>query len=129
MNSLRSRGFVLGLALAFAGTQAFAGLEVSRLFCDHVVMQRGMTVPVWGWAEPGDEITVSIDTQTKIGKADRAGKWMVRLDAMETGAPRTMKVTDKSGSLEVRDILLGEVWICAGQSNMEWPLSLAQNAK
>lgn len=97
-------------------------LEIAELFSDHMVMQRGMPVPVWGWSKPGDEVSVSIDQQTKTATADAAGRWMVKLDAMETGAPRKMKVEGKSEALEIKDILLGEVWICAGQSNMMWPL-------
>ncbi len=88
-----------------------------------------MQVPVWGWAEAGEKITVSIDQQTKTCTADPAGKWMVRLDPMETGTPRKMTVKGKSGALEITDILLGEVWLCSGQSNMAWPLKQAMNGQ
>ncbi|MCX7047088.1 MAG: sialate O-acetylesterase [Candidatus Sumerlaeota bacterium] len=134
-------GILFGIVFAFTGAQAFAALELSTLFCDHMVMQRGMKVPVWGWAEAGEEITVSITQQPKVGEeitvsiaqqtktgtANAAGKWMVRLDPMETGAPRKMTVKGKTGSREVNDILLGEVWVCSGQSNMAWPLKQAKN--
>ena len=94
-----------------------------------MVMQRRMPVPVWGWAEPKEEITVTLDRQTKVATANEAGKWIVRLDAMETGEPRKMTVKGKTESALISDILLGEVWICGGQSNMEWPLEGAKDAK
>jgi sialate O-acetylesterase len=108
---------------------AHAKLEVPALFSDHMVMQRDMEVPVWGWADAGEQITVSIGAQKKSAKANAAGKWMVRLDAMQPGTPRNMTVTGKSESMEVKDILLGEVWIASGQSNMAWQLKSAQDGK
>ncbi|HSI07815.1 MAG TPA: sialate O-acetylesterase [Rariglobus sp.] len=118
---------ILGLLLG--GNHLLAKVELTRLFCDHMVMQRNMKVPVWGWADPGEEITVSIDKQVKSGRADATGKWMIVLNPMETGEPRKMTVRGKTETLEVNDILLGEVWICAGQSNMERELSQVQNGK
>lgn len=104
-----------------------AEVQLAQLFCDHMVMQRSMMVPVWGWAERDEEVTVSIDRQTKLCKADGAGKWIVRLDRMEAGEPRKMIVKGKANAVEVSDILVGEVWICSGQSNMAWPLKQALN--
>ena len=118
---------ILGLLLV--GNHLSAKVELTRLFCDQMVMQRNMKVPVWGWADPGEEITVSIDKQVKSGRADATGKWMIVLNPMETGEPRKMTVRGKTETLEVNDILLGEVWICAGQSNMERELSQVQNGK
>ena len=118
----RLRNAVLSLlaALFCCAGNAHAELKLAQLFSDHMVMQRDIPVPVWGWADPGEEITVAIDGQSKTAKANEAGKWMVRLDPMKVGEPRSMKVSGKSNSLEVNDILLGEVWVCGGQSNMEW---------
>ena len=105
---------------------ARADIKLPAMFTDHAVLQRDMPVPVWGWAQPGEEITVTIDQQTKTGTADAKGKWRVDLDPMETGAPRTMTVKGKTDSLVVNDILLGEVWVCSGQSNMAWPRKQAK---
>lgn len=123
-------GFVQLLAavlLALACCSIGAQERLSQLFSDHMVMQRGMPVPVWGWAEPGETITVSIDAQTKVAVANAAGKWMVRLDPMQTGAPRKMTVKGRVETTEVNDILLGEVWLASGQSNMAWPLKQSVN--
>ena len=123
-------GFVQLLAaalLALACCGVGAQERLSQLFSDHMVMQRGMRVPVWGWAEPGETITVSIDAQTQVAVANAAGKWMVRLDPMQTGAPRQMTVKSRTETIEVNDILLGEVWLASGQSNMEWKLKQARD--
>ena len=122
-------GLLVLLLCSLGSSPARAELQLHRLFSDHMVLQRNMPVPVWGWADPGEEITVTIDQQTKTCQADAGGKWTVKLDAMDTGAPRTLKVTGRTKSLVVSDVLLGEVWICAGQSNMAWPLEVAQNAE
>lgn len=117
------------IALILTCGTAEAEVQLSQLFCDHMVLQRDMKVPVWGWAEPGEEIAVSIDKQLKTGKADEAGKWLVRLDPMQLGAPRTMTVKGRNNSLVVHDILLGEVWLCSGQSNMAWLLRQAKDGQ
>ena len=110
-------------------TPSVAALEISGIFTDHMVLQRRMNVPVWGWARPGEEVTVIIDRQTKTTMTDDQGKWRVKLDAMETGAPRKMIIRGEADSIEFNDILVGEVWIASGQSNMDWPLSQARNGK
>lgn len=123
---MKPKSFVPLLLAAFIGlAQACAlraELELSGLFADHMVMQRLTPVPVWGRATPGATVAVTIDDQRKTAVADAAGKWLVRLDPMGVGAPRTMRVVSGGATAEVGDILLGDVWICAGQSNMEWPL-------
>jgi sialate O-acetylesterase len=108
---------------------AAARLVLAGLFSDHMVMQRGVPVPVWGWAEAGERISVSIDAQTRSATADASGKWMVRLEPMEAGAPRKMTVKSGSQTLEISDVALGEVWLASGQSNMAWPLKQALNGR
>jgi len=92
------------------------------LFADHAVLQRDSRVPVWGWAQPGESITVSFAGQKKNATAGPDGKWMVYLDPMEACAKgRILSVRSINGNLksEISDILVGDVWICSGQSNME----------
>jgi sialate O-acetylesterase len=91
------------------------------IFSSQMVLQRGMPVPVWGWADPGEEVTVTFQSQTKTAKADSDGKWSVRLDSLNTGAPATLAVKGKN-ELTFDDVLIGDVWVCSGQSNMEWPV-------
>jgi sialate O-acetylesterase len=125
----RGRHVLATIVLALGYCCAHAEVQLTALFSDHMVMQRRIPVPVWGWAEPGEEITVSISNQRKVARANAAGKWMVRLDPMETGAPRRMTVKGKTQAVEINDILLGEVWVASGQSNMSWPLKQAQDGQ
>ena len=84
-----------------------------------MVLQRGMPEPVWGTAEPGEGVTVKFRDQTKMTKAGGDGKWKVKLDALETGAPATLEVAG-TNTLKLVDVLVGEVWDQrSGQSNME----------
>lgn len=133
-NTFLSRG-AQGLRLcclliaAFGSSSGWAQDIVSRLFADHMVMQRGVPVPVWGWVKPGDAVTVSIDAQRKTATADAKGKWMVRLDPMAPGQPRKMTVASGAEKAEIDDILVGEVWLASGQSNMGFPLKQADGGK
>ncbi|MEM7146108.1 MAG: sialate O-acetylesterase [Verrucomicrobiota bacterium] len=106
-----------------------AEVRVPSFFSDHMVLQSGQKVPVWGWAAPGEAVTVSIAGQTKKAKADKKGNWEVKLDALESSAvPTVMRVKGADRTITVRDVMVGEVWICSGQSNMQWRVSQAMNA-
>jgi sialate O-acetylesterase len=106
--------FLLGTLLPSAANSA--ELKLAALFSDHVVLQREKPVPVWGWATAGENVTVEFAGQTKTAQADADGKWLVRLDPMSASTePRTLKVND----FLVSDVLVGDVWVCGGQSNME----------
>lgn len=111
--------------LAFAST-ASAAVKLPSIFTDHMVLQRDMAVPVWGKADPGEEVTVEFAGQTKSAKADARGKWMVKLDAMPANAePQILK----AGNVTVQDVLVGEVWLASGQSNMEWEMQMKADSK
>ena len=98
-------------------------VHVHGLFGDGMVLQRLIPVPVWGWADPGEPITVSFAGQTKAATADAHGEWRVTLDPMETeSTPQSMTVSGNAGAVTLDDVLVGEVWVCSGQSNMEWLL-------
>ncbi|QRR00504.1 sialate O-acetylesterase [Dyadobacter sandarakinus] len=118
---------ILFLLLLVVHTTAFAQLKLARLFSDHVVLQRQKPIPVWGWAAPGERVKVMLASQTLSTKADANGKWAVRFAPLEAGGPHTITATAKSGSLSVNDVLIGEVWLCSGQSNMEWTVASAKN--
>ena len=95
---------------------------VHPLFSDHMVMQRNVKVPVWGWTVPGAKITVAFGGQTKTTVAQADGKWMVYLKAMEVSVePSVLTVTSGTGNqtVKIQDVLVGDVWLCSGQSNME----------
>jgi len=123
MRSTISLALALFLSAAgTAGSSRKAELKLHALFSDNAVFQAGMLVPVWGTAEPETEVLVEFEGQKKLAVADKDGKWRIRLDILEAGGPYEMKVSGKAGSVTVKNILAGEVWIGSGQSNMEWPV-------
>ena len=114
---------LLGLMLfALSAPLLQAEIQLGSLFQNHMVMQRDMPIPVWGTAEPGTRVRVEFADQIKTGKADEKGKWRVDLGAEPASfESRTMKVIGASAreTVKVSDVLVGEVWICSGQSNMQ----------
>jgi sialate O-acetylesterase len=101
------------------------------LFADHAVLQRDIKVPVWGWAQPGGRVLVSFAGQNKETVADSDGKWNTTLDPMPASAEgRTLEVTSGQASMKSRinDVLVGDVWICSGQSNMEMGIGACDEA-
>lgn len=95
----------------------FADVKVPPLFSDHMVLQRDMEAPVWGTAEPGEEIVVSIAGQSHEAKADADGKWSLKLKPLKVGGPYVLNIKG-SNTIELKDVLVGDVWIGSGQSNM-----------
>lgn len=126
MKSLTGRLFFLGILVV---QTAFADVRLPNVFGSHMVVQRRKPVPIWGWADPNETVTVRLNTQTKSVKTGKDGKWRVSLDPMEAGGPYQLSIKGKKNTVTFDDVLAGEVWICSGQSNMEWPLSSASNAK
>jgi sialate O-acetylesterase len=118
--------FLAMLTTLFIASNSSADLKLPAMFTDHAVLQRDMRVPVWGWAEPGEKVTVAIAGQTHKATADDKGKWRVTLDPLKVGKPLSLVVEGKN-RVELKDILVGEVWLCSGQSNMEFALSRAND--
>lgn len=114
--------FCLALICAFAlPLSAFAELSVSKLFGDGMVLQREKPVNVWGWADKGEVVSVSFADQTVEAKANEAGKWVATFEPMKASfESRRLVVAGKTETLTIKDVLVGEVWICGGQSNMAW---------
>ena len=106
-----------------------AEVTLPSIISDGMVLQQQMATPIWGWANPGERVTVSINQQSKSVAADAGGKWMVKLDPMEANAEGTKLKIQGSNTVEVKQVLVGEVWICSGQSNMEWSVANSLNAK
>ncbi|REA56616.1 sialate O-acetylesterase [Dyadobacter luteus] len=115
------------LLFFFIPGASFAQVSLARIFSDHVVLQREKPIPVWGWAKPGEKVTITLAGQNQTVKAAGDGKWVVRFKPLKAGGPHTISVNAKSGIAKVQDVLIGEVWLCSGQSNMEWPVSRADN--
>jgi len=97
-------------------------IELGAPFCDNMVLQRGMEVPVWGWSEPGTKVTVEFAGQKQTATAGTDGKWVIELDDLKASFdPAEMVVTESTGKKVVlKNILVGEVWMASGQSNMQW---------
>ncbi|PZN33774.1 MAG: 9-O-acetylesterase [Proteobacteria bacterium] len=118
---------VLPGAVLADGDQALA---LHDLFRSHAVLQRERPVPVWGWATPGVRVTVSLGEVSATVRAAADGAWRAVLPAQPAGGPHTLDVrTDDGGRRVVEDVLIGDVWLCAGQSNMELPLHRALDAR
>ena len=102
---------------------ARADVKLPAIFGDHMVLQRDQKDRVWGWADPGEEVTVTVTPhdQSKTATAGADGKWQVTLDPLATGGPYTVTVKGKN-TITFNDVLVGEVWICSGQSNMQMGL-------
>lgn len=114
-------GLALAICLPIGSSRSRADVTMPSIFGSHMVLQRDQEDKVWGWAEPGEEIKVEIAVQAKTTKADDEGNWSVQLDPMPAGGPHTLTVKGKN-TLSFEDVLVGEVWLCSGQSNMEWPV-------
>jgi len=115
---------VAGFALA-AAAAARAEVKLPHLLSDHAVLQRDTPIHIWGWADPGETVTVRFHDQTRTAKADDLGKWSLWLMPEKAGGPYTLKATGSGGGAGVTlsDLLVGDVWVASGQSNMEMPLN------
>lgn len=123
------RGLLSFALMMLCASSGRAGLKLESLFSDHMVLQRGKEIPVFGMADPGEEVKVEFNGRTTGGKADPTGKWIVRLKPMEAAAgPLEMKVSSPTGTLVFKNIAVGDIWVCSGQSNMEMPLGSCLNA-
>jgi sialate O-acetylesterase len=118
----------VGLAALLVSVPLFADPSLPALFSDHMVLQSGVPVPVWGWADPGERITVTIGVESRTAAANPQGRWEVRLSPLTAGSPLTMTVRGNK-TLTVQDILVGEVWVCSGQSNMQFGMRATTTAK
>lgn len=113
---------VVSLAIAFA-TAARADVTLASPFTDHMVLQRDLPVPVWGWATPGEKVTVSIAGQKRSTEANADGAWRVELAKLATSAdPLELSVSGRN-QLVLHDVLVGEVWLASGQSNMDFTVA------
>ncbi len=122
---LRTASALLAVGAALT---VHAEVRLAAVFQDHMVLQRDASVPVWGWAEAGESVTVTVAGRTARATPGADGKWLVRLDAMSAGGPHTLTATG-TNTVTVNDVLVGEVWLCSGQSNMAMSVRGALNAE
>ena len=122
--------FLITFLLAAPTVLPAEELRFAKIFTDHGVLQREMPVPVWGWGTPGAKISVSFAGQTHTAVADEHGKWLVRLDPMPASSkPRVLSVSSGHDLVKLEDILVGEVWLASGQSNMGFTIPKSTHAE
>ncbi|WP_020528998.1 sialate O-acetylesterase [Flexithrix dorotheae] len=106
-----------------------AQLRVAKIFGDNMVLQRDVETPIWGWGEAGNKVEVKLLSSTKSAIIDKEGKWEVILPKQKAGGPFEIKIKSKNTEISLKNILIGEVWIASGQSNMEWKVANSNNAE
>ena len=103
-------------------------VELPAIFSDHMVIQRNQPVKVWGWADPGQEVICRIAANSQSTTTADDGKWSMTIAALPAGGPHTLSVQSGNQAIEVNDVLVGELWLCSGQSNMAMTVSRALDA-
>lgn len=106
--------------------KTLANVTLPRIFSDNMVLQRETNIRIWGWADPNQRVRVNIADQTTVARANRNGEWHVILEPLKPGGPFTLTVRGKN-TITFSNVLVGDVWLGSGQSNMEWPVNLSAN--
>jgi sialate O-acetylesterase len=124
----RTRLVTLACMIVLAAGALQADVRLPALIGDNMVLQRGLPLKVWGWADPGEKVAVSLCGQKAEATANDKGQWLATLPAVaEAGGPFEMTVAGKN-MLTLKNLLIGEVWVCSGQSNMQWAVNSTKNA-
>lgn len=119
--------FLLAIFSAFQITNLQAEVKLPKIFSSNMVLQQGMEIPVWGWADKGERISVTFNGKTVRAKAAKDGKWKVKLPVQQFGGPFTLTVQGKN-TIVFENVLIGDVWVCSGQSNMEMQVVQSNDA-
>jgi sialate O-acetylesterase len=117
------------LVVIFSAFFVQAETKLPSILGSHMVLQQGEKCPIWGWDEAGTGVTVSFADQTHTTKAGKDGRWQVSLNAMKVNAKGAALTIKGSSTVKLEDVLVGEVWLCSGQSNMEWRVVQSANSK
>lgn len=127
MQRTRIAPALMAMVIACVSTMTLGAVKLPGFFNDHMVLQRQMPIAVWGWAEPGEAVKVALGDDAANTTAGNDGKWLVKMPQREAGGPLTLTVS-ASNTIQINDVLVGEVWLCSGQSNMEWVVHGCVNA-
>jgi sialate O-acetylesterase len=122
----RSSWLLVVALISLISPTAWADVRLPAVISDHMVLQQETAAPIWGWADNGEEVTITIAGQSKSAKTGADGKWMIKLDKLTTGGPHELVVKGKN-TLKIADVLVGEVWLGSGQSNMAMTVSRAKD--
>lgn len=120
------RSLLVFAVIASLAHPSSADVRLPRVFGSHMVLQQQTEAPIWGWADAGEEITVTLGEAKATTKAGDDGRWTVKLATPAAGGPLQLVVAGKN-TVTLDDILIGEVWVCSGQSNMEWAVTQSDN--
>ena len=123
------KSFLHCLALCSLTTLALADVRLPTIFSDNLVLQQGKPVAIWGSASADEEITVRFAGQTQVTRTDLEGKWRVTLNPLPANAQPQEMIISGSNTVTLKNLLIGEVWVCSGQSNMQWTVSQSGNAQ
>ena len=123
----RTINLVLAASAVVAALPAAADVRMPRVFTDNMMLQRDKPVRVWGWAEAGESVNVALSGKTAATKADASGAWKVELPALKEGDNLELTINGKN-SVTLKNIIVGDIWVCGGQSNMEWTLGQSLGA-
>ena len=123
------RGHILFIVFCFAGLASMAKVKLPTIISDNMVMQCGMKTPVWGSANPGEKIQIQLNGKTYYCTTDKTGCWRVKMDNLKPGGPFEMTVTGTENKLIIHNVLIGEVWLASGQSNMEFGIQTELNGQ
>src|SRR5689334_5645863 len=115
------RKYIFLLLTILSSIQIFANVSLPKIFGDNMVLQRNRAIPIWGWADANEKITVQFDHQTKTVTADKNGNWRIDLNKESAGGPFQL-IVKGNNTITINNVLVGEVWVCSGQSNMEMPI-------
>lgn len=126
MTHMKIRSLLLPCASVLASLGANAAVKLPALFSDHLVLQRDAKVPVWGWAAPGEEVTVTIAGERRTANAGADGRWRVQFENLKAGGPCEL-LAKGANEVVVKDVLVGEVWLGSGQSNMAMTVNRAKD--
>ncbi len=125
--SLRATAVCAVTLCSIASNTCYADVRLPNVFSDHMVLQQGKENKIWGTAAAGEKVSISIAGKSTDTKADDKGNWSAKLPLLPVGGPHKLRVAGSS-VVELSDVLVGEVWICSGQSNMEWTVAASNNA-
>jgi len=124
---MKKIAFILIVSLLFINFNIQADVRLPSVLNDNMVLQRDIPINIWGWANPGEKVTVQYNGQKISGNANSDGKWIVQLNMMKAGGPYEMHINGKN-EIVLKNILIGDIWVCSGQSNMEFQLNKSNDA-
>ncbi|HEX7585636.1 MAG TPA: sialate O-acetylesterase [Prolixibacteraceae bacterium] len=128
MNYLKPTILILFLSLVIGQINtSLANVKPAKIFSSNMVLQKGIENTIWGWADKNEKVSISLNGKTVKAKPGKDGKWTAKLPVMDYGGPYTLTIKGKN-TIEMTNVMIGEVWICSGQSNMEFPVSGTKNA-